>query len=141
MLAYAILIIGALTSFICYTRLSTLLPMREEAAVTHTDARVTDVRTPMIQKGRTASDVVSEVSFTFHAVGQEIHGYYRTMRGEAAPAKHGTEPVVYLTRDPHVFLRAEAYKQLPQQLNILRVMMLVFALAAIILPFVVLAKR
>lgn len=143
MIAYAVLILGALASFVCYTRLSALLPMKEEAAVTRTQATVTEVTTPMIKKGEVGSDVMSQVQLRFHAGGQEVEGGYRTIRGEAAPAKGGALEVVYLTKNPRVFLRGTEYADLPRQLTMLRVMMAVFALTAMILPFVILgaAKR
>ncbi|MFZ8406837.1 hypothetical protein ACO1L8_14435, partial [Staphylococcus aureus] len=67
MLAYAILVIGALASFLCYTRLSHVLPMRDPQAVTHAQATITEVVTPMIKKGQVPGDVVSRITFSFDA--------------------------------------------------------------------------
>lgn len=137
-LAYAILVIGALASFVCYTRLSNLLPMREADAVTHTQATITEVVTPMIKKDQTGSDVASRVIFRFAASGKEIVGGMSVRDRDHAPAKGDTLSVVYLTARPQVFLPAEEYAQLPHQLTVLRALMIGFALAAMVLPFVVL---
>lgn len=138
MLAYGILIIGALASFYCYTKLSALLPMRDPAAVTHADAHITNVQTPMVKKGQSVSDVTSQVTFSFHVGERDYLGGYSVRHPQPLPKVGAAEPVVYVTQHPAIFLRAEEYKTLPRQLTALRWMIGIFAIAAMFLPFVVL---
>ncbi len=138
MIAYGILIIGALASFYCYTKLSALLPMRDAAAVTHADATITSVLTPMVKKGQNVSDVKSQVLFRFTVAGRDYIGGYNLSGAAALPDVGAVEPVVYLTRTPSVFLRKAEYDDLPRQLAVLRWMIGIFAVAALFLPFVVL---
>lgn len=138
MLAYGILIIGALASFYCYTKLAALLPMRDESAVTHADAQITSVQTPMVKKGQSVSDVTSQITFRFQVGERDYLGGYSVRHPQAVPEVGAAEPVVYVTRQPSIFLRAEEYKTLPRQLAALRWMIGIFAVIALFLPFVVL---
>lgn len=137
MLAILILILGSAASFYCYTRLNAILPMANPDAVTRAEAVVEQVRTPMVKKGQNVSDVVSEVRFHFAAQGQKIEGGYSIKGRDNAPKKGAREPVVYRNADPKIFLREAEYNDLPRQLKALRMMMVAFALAALVLPFAV----
>lgn len=140
LLAIAILILGALASFYCYTRLGELLPMSDPASVTQTEARITEVTTPMVKKNQTPSEVTSEVHFAFTVAGKAVQGGY-LVRGEALPEKGAGVPIAYLSTRPEVFLRAKDYADLPRQLTALRWMMFAFALVAMVLPFAVMKHR
>lgn len=135
MLALAILVLGAIASFISYSRLNALLPMSDPSLVSHTDAVIRSVTTPMVKKNQTVSEVQSAIAFTFEVDGKAIDGGYSVTGRNNAPQKGETLPIAYLTANPHVFLRAEEYRDLPRQLKALRMMMIVFALVAIIVPF------
>lgn len=137
MLAILILIVASIASFYCYTRLSDILPMSRVENVARAEAVITQVRTPMVKKNQGTSDVVSEVRFAFEAVGQKIEGGYSIKGREKAPEKGAAEPVVYRTDNPRIFLREAEYNDLPRQLTALRVMMVAFALLALIAPFAV----
>ena len=135
MWAVLILIGGAAASFYCYSRLSQLLPMSDADMVTKVEATITAVNTPMVKKGGTTSDVNNDVRFSFHASGKEYVGGYSIKGNDKAPATGATLPVVYYTSRPAIFLRQEEYDDLPRQLRALRIMMISFALIAIIAPF------
>ena len=135
MLAVLILIGGAAASFYCYARLSHVLPMSVPDLVTKTEATITQVHTPMVKKGGTTSDVNNAVQFTFHAAGKTYEGN-TSIRGRDKAPEAGTKlPVVYFTSRPDIFLQQAEYDDLPRQLRALRIMMIGFALAAIIVPF------
>lgn len=133
--AIAILVLGAVASFYCYTRLNAILPMSNPDAVTKIDAVIAEVHTPMVQKNQTVSEVQNDVRFIFRVEGKTIEGGYTLKDRNAAPKAGAKETIVYLTKNPRVFLRAEEYNDLPRQLSVLRILMMVFALAAIVLPF------
>jgi hypothetical protein len=135
MLAVLILIGGTAAAFYSYSRLSQLLPMSDKDMVTHTQATITQVHTPMVKRGGTTSDVNNAVQFTFHAAGKDYQGHY-TIRGrDKAPQMGAHVPVVYYTSRPAVFLQQTEYDDLPRQLRALRIMMIGFAMVAIIAPF------
>lgn len=137
MLAYAVLIVGSIAAFYCYSRLSDILPMGDATLVEKTDAHVTAVRTPMVKTGQSARDVVSEVGFAFTVDGKTIEGSFSVTGGEAAPKKGELVPVAYRIDRPEIFLRAAEYEGLPRELMALRILMWVFALGAMVLPFFV----
>lgn len=137
MLALAILVVGAGASFFCYTRLSAILPMSQPNSVTHATATIETVQTPMIKKGQSGSDVVNDVRYSFSVNEQKIEGAYTLKDRSKAPAIGDKEPIVYLSANPRVFLREEEYRDLPRQITALRVMMVAFALTALVLPFAV----
>jgi hypothetical protein len=74
LLAIAILVLGSLAAFYCYTRLAALLPMSDATRVERGQARVVEVVTPMVKKGQGVSDSVSAVRLTFEASGRTIEG-------------------------------------------------------------------
>lgn len=136
-LALVILVVGAAASFYCYTRLNQLLPMQDESAVTRTTATVGELHIPLVKKGQSRSDVKSDVNFSFEVAGQTYHGSY-SLKGADKAVTHGmSEPIVYLTQHPSIFLREAEYNDLPRQLHALRWMMMAFGLAAMLLPFAV----
>lgn len=137
MLALAILVLGSLAAFYCYTRMAELLPMSNPDAVTKTHAKIIAVDTPMVKKNETVSEVTSHVKFSFEAHGKTIEGGYLVRDMKKAPEKGAKEPVVYVTANPEVFLRVKDYEDLPRQLSVLRYLMWGFALAALVLPFAV----
>ncbi len=137
MLALAILVLGSVAAFYCYTRLAELLPMSRPDAVTRVEANITRVDTPMVKKNETVSEVTSHVKFSFEASGRTIEGGYSVRDMKHAPSKGDTTPIAYLTAKPEVFLRGADYDDLPRQLAALRWMMWGFALLAMIGPFVV----
>lgn len=137
MLALAILVLGSVASFYCYTRLNAILPMSRPDAVTRAEAVIAQVRTPMVKKGQNTSDVVNEVAFHFTANGQKIEGGYSIKDRAKAPEPGAREVVFYRSDNPNIFLREAEYNDLPRQLTALRVMMVAFALIAMILPFAV----
>jgi hypothetical protein len=141
MLAILILIAASIASFTCYTRMNELLPMSNPEAVTKAAAKITAVEVPMVKKGQSTSDVLSDVRFTFEAAGNSITGGYLVRGMELAPKVGAKEPVVYLTKHPEIFLRAKDYDDLPRQLSALRWMMVGFALVAMVLPFAVMKHR
>lgn len=140
-LALAILVLGSVASFYCYTRMNELLPMSNPEAVTKATAKITTVDVPMVKKGQSTSDVLTDVRFTFAAAGSTITGGYLVRGMELAPKVGAKEPVVYLTKHPEIFLRAKDYDDLPRQLSALRWLMAGFALAAMVLPFAVMKHR
>jgi hypothetical protein len=135
MLAVLILIGGAAASFYCYARLSQLLPMGDKDMVTPTVATVTAITTPMVKKGGSVSDVTNDVRFAFHAAGKTYQGGYNVKGRDKAPEMGAIVHVVYYTSRPNIFLRQEEYDDLPRQLKALRLMMITFALIAIVAPF------
>lgn len=135
MLAIAILVLGSIAAFYCYTRLAELLPMSDATRVERAEARVVEVTTPMVKKGQGVSDGVSEVRFTFEASGRTIEGGYSIKGRDAAPEKGAGVPVAYRIDRPEIFLRAAEYDALPRELSALRWMMWIFALIAMIAPF------
>lgn len=137
MLAILILVLGSAASFYCYTRLNDILPMSRAENVARAEAVITEVRTPMVKKNQGSNDVVNHVRFAFEASGQNIEGGYNIKGRNNAPEKGTSEPIVYRTDNPRIFLREAEYLDLPRQLTALRVMMFAFALAAMILPFAV----
>lgn len=137
MLAYAILIVGSIAAFYCYSRLSDILPMGDATLIEKTDAHVTAVRTPMVKTGQSVSDVASEVAFAFTVDGKKIEGSFSIKVGEAAPKKGEAVPVAYRIDRPEIFLRGAEYDALPRELMALRILMWVFALGAMVLPFFV----
>lgn len=141
MAAIAILIVGAAAALYCYSRLAQLLPMQDASAVKRADAVVTAVHTPMVKKTGTTSDVNNEVRFQFEVNGKRHEGFYSIRGRDKAPEVGAKEPVAYYTAQPSIFLRAAEYDDLPRQLMALRVMMAIFALAAMILPFFVMHHR
>jgi hypothetical protein len=74
LLALAILVLGSIAAFYCYTRLAELLPMSDATQVERAEARVVEVVTPMVKKGQGVSDVRSAVRLTFEASGRTIEG-------------------------------------------------------------------
>jgi len=52
MLAIAILVVGSIAAFYCYTRLAELLPMSDATRIEKTNAVITKVVTPMVKKVR-----------------------------------------------------------------------------------------
>lgn len=140
-LALAILVLGSVASFYCYTRMNELLPMSNPEAVTKTAAKITAVDVPMVKKGQSPSDALSDVRFAFKAAGKTIEGGYLVRDQKLAPEEGAKEPVVYLTKHPEIFLRAKDYDDLPRQLTALRWMMAGFALVAMVLPFAVMKHR
>lgn len=141
MLAYGILVVGALASFYCYTRLAALLPMRDPTNVTEAQARVTKISQKTIQKSQVQSDVPATVDFQFTVQDHVYHGSYKVRATEKMPVPGDVEPIAYVTAAPNVFLRLDEYRRIPSQLTALRAMLAAFALAAMVLPFVVLARR
>lgn len=141
MLAYTILIIGSIAAFYCYTRLAELLPMGDATLVEKAEAVVTDVTTPMVKKDQGTSDVASEVRFAFKVDGKTTEGGYSVRGHEVAPKKGEVVPVAYRTDRPEIFLRAAEYERLPRALSALRMMMWVFALIAMVLPFFVMNHK
>lgn len=141
MLAYAILIVGSIAAFYCYSRLSDILPMGDASLVEKTDARVTKVTTPTVKTGQSVSDVASEVSFAFTVDGTTIEGSYTVKGRDAAPKKGDAVPVAYRIDRPEIFLRAAEYDGLPRELLALRILMWVFALGAMVLPFFVMNHK
>lgn len=141
MLAYAILIFGSLAAFYCYSRLSDILPMSDATLIEKTDAHVTVVRTPMVKTGQSARDVASEVVFAFTVDGKTIEGSFFIKSGGAAPKKGDAVPVAYRIDRPSVFLQVAEYEALPRELMVLRILMWVFALGAMVLPFFVMNHR
>ncbi len=141
MLAYAILIVGSIAAFYCYSRLSDILPMGDATRIEKTDARVTKVTTPTVKTGQSVSDVASEVGFAFTVDGKKIEGSFSIRGGEATPKKGETVPVAYRIDRPEIFLRAAEYEGLPRELAALRILMWVFALGAMILPFFVMNHK
>lgn len=141
MLAYAILIVGSIAAFYCYSRLSDILPMGDASLVEKTDARVTKVRTPMVKTGQSVSDVANEVGFAFTVDGSTIEGSYTVKGRDAAPKKGDAVPVAYRIDRPEIFLRAAEYEGLPRELAALRILMWVFALGAMVLPFFVMNHK
>ena len=57
------------------------------------------------------------------------------MGSDKAPAMGAKLPVVYFTSRPNIFLREQDYHDLPNELRVLRILMIVFALISIIAPF------
>lgn len=141
MLAYAILILGSIAAFYCYSRLSDLLLMRDATMVEKADAVITDVTTPMVKKGQNTSDVVSDVRFAFTVDGKKIDGGYSIKDRSAAPEKGGVVPIAYRIDNPKIFLHAAEYDALPRELLALRILMWAFALGAMVLPFLVMNHR
>lgn len=141
MLAYAILIVGSIAAFYCYSRLAELLPMSDATMVEKTDARITEVTTPMVKKGQNTSDVVSDVRFAFTVDGKKIEGGYSVRDRSKAPEKGAVVPIAYRVDRPAIFLQAAEYDALPRQLSALRIMMWGFALVAMVLPFFVMNHR
>lgn len=141
MIAVVVFIVGIVAAGYCYVRLQAILPMGDPQAVTAVQAVIQSVHTPMIKKGQNGSDSVSEVRFAFEVQGRSIEGAYTVKGRTAAPMQGAEEPVVYLTADPQVFLRAAEYQDLPRQLMALRVMMVVFALAALVVPAVLMRQH
>jgi hypothetical protein len=137
MLAIAILILASVAAFYCYTRLAQLLPMSDAARVEKTQATITEVHTPMVKKGQSVTDVVSDVRFAFTVDGKTITGGYTVQGRDAAPAKGTTLEIAYRVDRPAVFLRGDDYADLPHQLAALRWMMWGFALIAMVMPFAV----
>lgn len=137
MLAIAILVGASLAAFFCYSRLAQLLPMSDASLVEKTQAAITEVRTPMVKKGQSTSDVVNDVRFTFRVDGTTIEGGYSIKDRNKAPEKGMKLPIAYRIDRPQVFLRGPEYDDLPRQLRALRLMMWGFALAAMVLPFAV----
>ncbi|MBX9726855.1 MAG: hypothetical protein K2X09_06280 [Rickettsiales bacterium] len=141
MLAYAILIVGSIAAFYCYSRLAELLPMSDATMVEKTDARITEVITPMVKKGQSTSDVMSNVRFAFTVDGKTIEGGFSVKDREPAPKKGAVVPVAYRIDRPTIFLQAAEYDALPRQLSALRILMWGFALIAMVLPFFVMNHR
>ena len=141
MLAYAILIVGSIAAFYCYSRLAELLPMSDATMVEKTDARIIAVTTPMVKKGQNTSDVVSDVRFAFTVDGRTIEGGYSVKDRNAAPKKGAVLTVAYRIDRPQIFLPLAEYEALPRQLTALRIMMWAFALIAMVLPFFVMNHR
>lgn len=141
MLAYAILIIGSIAAFYCYSRLAELLPMSDAAMVEKAGAVVTDVTTPMVKKGQGTSDVMSDVRFAFTVDGKKIEGGYSVRDRDGAPKKGEVVPVAYRIDRPEIFTRAAEYESLSRELSVLRIMMWVFALIAMVLPFFVMNHK
>ncbi len=134
-LAVTILIGGTAASFYCYARLAQLLPMSDADAVTHVEATITKVSAPMVKKGENTSDVNNDVYFMFQAAGSDYTGNYSVRGYDKAPERNTKLPVVYYTSRPAIFLQQAEYDDLPQQLQVLRILMISFALVAIIAPF------
>jgi hypothetical protein len=141
MLAYAILIVGSIAAFYCYSRLSDILPMGDATLIEKTDARVMKVTTPMVKTGQSARDGASEVGFAFTVDGKSIEGSFSITGGEAIPKKGEAVPVAYRIDRPEIFLRATEYEGLPRELSALRILMWVFALGAMVLPFFVMNHK
>ena len=132
LLAIAILVLGSLAAFYCYTRLAALLPMSDATRVERGQARVVEVVTPMVKKGQGVSDSVSAVRLTFEASGRTIEGGYSIKGRDAAPEKGAAVPIAYRIDRPEIFLPAAEYDALPTQLSALRWMVWIFALIAMI---------
>ena len=141
MLAYAILIVGSIAAFYCYSRLSDILPMGDASLVEKTDARVTELRTPTVKTGQSVSDVASEVGFAFTVDGTTIEGSYTVKGRDATPNKGDVVPLAYRIDNPKIFLHAAEYQGLPRELLALRILMWVFALGAMVLPFFVMNHK
>ena len=141
LLAVLILIGGTAASYHCYTRLTQLVPMSNPEAVTKAEATITAIRTPTIKKGETTSDLKHNVHYRFQAGGKPYDGGYDVRGSDAVPDVGDMEHVVYYTKRPIIHLREAEYIDLPRQLGALRIMMLAFALAAIVLPFGVMNHR
>jgi hypothetical protein len=137
MLALAVLVIGAVAAFYCYSRLAELLPMSDASRVEKIDARITHVTTPMVKKGQGTTDVMSDVRFVFAAEGKTIEGAFRVKDRSKAAEIGATVPIAYRIGHPEIFLQAADYDALPRQLSALRWMMWGFALLAMIGPFAV----
>ena len=136
-LAVAILIGGALASFLCYQRISELVPMSVPDMVTSTQATVTQVHIPMVKKGGTTGEATNTVRFTYQAAGKRYDGTMSIRDHDNPPEMGAKLPVVYFTRQPDIVLQQAEYDDLPRELRVLRILMIVFALTAIIAPFAV----
>jgi hypothetical protein len=134
MLIVILFLAAAGAAFYCNYRLGQIAPMADAGAVVKTDAVITQVYTPMVKKNETTSEVVNQITFAFTVDGKEIIGGYELRDRNKAPELGTKEPVVYLAADPAVFLRAGEYEDLPRQLTALKVMRVLFGIAALGLP-------
>jgi hypothetical protein len=136
MIFYGLSILSIGAAFYCYMRLQHLTPMRDPARVTRANATITEVITPMVQKGQSTSDVVNQIRFRFEVDGHEVLGGYSLRDRSKAPEVGAVVLIVYLTARPSIFLQADAYASLPRQLMALRVMAVLFTVAAFALVIV-----
>ena len=130
----------AFASLYLYNRMAELRQLQNPADRAEMAATISRVDTPMIQKGQSRSEGETRVEFDFTPAGSDakIHGAYSIAYPKEVPAVGDALQVTYLRVNPKIFVRSEELTGLPNEMRWMQWGMVLFGIAAMVLPFVLL---
>jgi hypothetical protein len=130
----------AFASLYLYNRMAELKQLQNPADRAEATATITRVTTPMVQKGQSRSEVETRVEYDFTRAGSDakIHGAYSIAYPKELPSVGDAVQVTYLRVNPKIFVRNEELATLPNEMRWMQWGMVLFGVAAMVLPFVLL---